>query len=818
MEKDLPVKILLVEDNPADARMIDILLTEGSFPYYQLTRRGRLAEAADLLSREEFDLLLLDLSLPDASGNEGFLALHRLNDKVPIVILTGQKKLELGQEMVRAGAQSYLNKGDLSPELLCRALQHSIERQQLICEITAKHDEIRRTQEQFRALIEGNADAILVVDDKNIICYANAEAVSIFRANGDELVGYSFEQTVVPGQSFEFTLRKTKVSLEANVAPIEWEGQQSYLVTLRNVTQRKQLEETLSKEKLFLKSIVDGVKDPIVVTDMHCQLLLKNKASLKLESIETEGVNWPFRCYEADRLRSKGCDGTGSCLISEVRKSAVPTRVVKEIEIKNAPTRYFDVNITPLYNSFGEVTGTIEASRDITDRLSVENSLRRNQEKMRFLALHDSLTGLPNRLLFKDRLQRAIIESRRNVQKLALLFLDLDRFKHINDSLGHDYGDSFLKEIAARLKKVVRESDSVARLGGDEFVVLLGDIKESRSVEIVAKKILKRLSRALKIDHHEHFPSASIGISIFPTDADSAEDLMKYSDSAMYLAKEMGRGGYQFFNAGLKAHADKMVTLETALSRAIVSDQLILHYQPQCDLKTGKTVGFEALVRWLDPVRGLIPPNDFIPVAEDTGLIIPLGEWVLNKACRDHKSWLDQGMPPMRMSVNISPRQFHHEGLLQMVQKALKTSGLKPEFLELEITESSIMYDTNHAIEVMHRLRALGIDLAIDDFGSGYSSLLRLMDFPITKLKIDRGFVKNLGDDPNSDAFTKVIISLARVLKLEVVAEGVENQEQADILIKNGCRTVQGYFYGCPQPWDQGRYPVTARDLIDAPV
>jgi len=334
----------------------------------------------------------------------------------------------------------------------------------------------------------------------------------------------------------------------------------------------------------------------------------------------------------------------------------------------------------------------------------------------------------------------------------------------------------------------------------------------------LAKKILKRLSRVLKINHHEHYPSASIGISIFPTDADTAEDLMKYSDSAMCLAKEMGRGGYQFFNEGLKAHADKMVTLETALSRAIVSGQLILHYQPQCDLRTGKTVRFEALVRWLDSVRGLIPPNDFIPVAEDTGLIIPLGEWVLHKACHGNKSWLDQGMSPMRMSVHISPRQFHHEGLLQMVQKTLKTSGLKPEFLELEITESSIMYDTNHAIEVMHRLRTLGIDLAIDDFGSGYSSLLRLMDFPITKLKIDRGFVKNLGDNPNSNAFTKVILSLVRVLKLEVVAEGVENQEQADILIKNGCRTDQRYFYGRPQPWDQGRYPVTAKDLIDAPV
>jgi diguanylate cyclase (GGDEF)-like protein len=591
-----------------------------------------------------------------------------------------------------------------------------------------------------------------------------------------------------------------------------WEDRDSYLVTLRNITRRKQLEETVNKEKAFLKSIVDGVKDPIMVTDMNCQLLLNNKASQELQVADTVTSNWHFQCYDADRLRAAGCNGDGSCLMSQVRNTGRAARATKETQSKGKPSHYFDVNITPLYNATGEVAGAIEASRNITDRMFLENSLRRNQEKMRHLALHDSLTGLPNRLLFKDRLQRAIIEARRNSQQLALLFLDMDRFKNINDSLGHNYGDNFLKEIASRLEKSVRKSDSVARLGGDEFVILLCDIANSETAGNIANKFLKKLSTSLILENQEHYPSASIGVSLFPADADNADDLMKCSDSAMYLAKDKGRGNVQFFTAELKSHADKMVTIEAALCQAIELEQLILHYQPQCDLVTGKTVGFEALVRWRDPVKGLIPPNDFIPIAEDTGLILSLGEWVLNKACQDHKLWLEQGMPPMRMSVNISPRQFHHGQLLEMVQRVLNNTGLKPEFLELEITESSIMYDAAHAIKVMHELRELGIDLAIDDFGAGYSSLLRLMDFPITKLKIDRGFIKNLGEDETSEAFTHVIMSLADILKIKVVAEGVENQEQADILIACGCKNVQGYFYGRPQPWTQEHYPTTDKD------
>jgi diguanylate cyclase (GGDEF)-like protein len=812
MSDETILKVLLIEDNPADARMVDILLADGPCKSYQLTHIERLDEALALSLHETFDVALLDLNLPDGSGMAVFKALHAQNDQLPIIILTGMEDHELGRSMVKAGAQSYLTKGDIPPEFFYNTLQHSIERQQLNSELRLKNIESERAHERFRSLIENNIDAILVIGADKTIRFANPSAELIFSANEELLVGHTFDHDLSPGKNFELHLNKTGVTLEANVATIEWNNDDCFLVTLRNITKRKQLEESVLAEKKFLNSVVNGVKDPIIVTNMDCQAILKNSASTEMEATDLGQHNWPFRCYEADRLRSEGCPGGKGCMMAQVRNTAVPARTTKEINILNGTTRYFDVNITPLQNAAGEVTGAIEASRDITDRMYLETSLRRNQEKMRHLALHDTLTGLPNRLLFKDRLQRAIIEARRNSEKLALLFLDMDRFKNINDSLGHDYGDNFLKVIATRLESSVRESDTVARLGGDEFVVLLSDIEDPGVAASIAHKFLSNLSQSLILEQQEHFPSASIGISFFPADAENAEDLMKCSDSAMYLAKEKGRGNFQFFTSDLKNRADKLVTLEAALCQAIDLDHLVLHYQPQCDLITGKTIGFEALVRWMDPIRGLVPPNDFIPIAEDTGLIIPLGEWVLNKACQDHKNWLDQGMPLMRMSVNISPRQFHHGQLLQTVKRVLKTTGLKPEFLELEITESSIMYDATHAIEVMNQLRKLGVNLAIDDFGAGYSSLLRLMDFPITKLKIDRGFVKHLGEDLNYNAFTKVIISLAEILDLEVVAEGVENQEQADILIENGCRAVQGYFYGRPQPWDQKHYPVTDKD------
>lgn len=419
---------------------------------------------------------------------------------------------------------------------------------------------------------------------------------------------------------------------------------------------------------------------------------------------------------------------------------------------------------------------------------------------MKAIALHDSLTGLPNRLLFKDRLHHSIVQARRRNKMLALLFMDLDRFKNINDSLGHSFGDIYLKEIAARLSGCVRESDTVARLGGDEFVILLEDIDSLQTVAKVAESFLANLSRPLLLEQQEFYPSASIGISTFPADADNPDDLMKCSDSAMYLAKEKGRGNYQFFTTDLKTRADKMLTLESALRQAIETDQLRLHYQPQYNMDTGKIVGLEALVRWKHPEKGLISPADFIPVAEETGLIIPLGQWVLNKACHEHQSWLSNGMPSISIAVNISPRQFHHGQILNTVKNALTQSGLAAEHLELEITESSIMYDANHAIEVMNQLRDLGVSLAIDDFGAGYSSLLRLKDFPISKIKIDQGFIRTLGEKNNTNAITRAIISLADNLRLDVIAEGVETELQASMLRNKGCQVAQGYLFSKPQP------------------
>jgi len=652
-------------------------------------------------------------------------------------------------------------------------------------------------------LAENNPDAILVVDGNNMITFANPAAEELFHFGNSELIGSPFNKSLQSGRKFELTLdskQRGKIFLEAQVSSINWNNQKASLVILRDISRHKQLEDKFTREKDYLKSVLDGLMDPITVTDCQCRIHLMNRAAEELLNTHSAETNWPLRCSNSGQKPVENCRDEALCPLAVVLRTANPTLSTWELKLKENQVRYFESQVTPLCDNRGKVLGVIEASRDITDRVMLEAGLQTNQNKMKSIALHDALTGLPNRLLFKDRLQHAIAQARRKGKMLALFFMDLDRFKDINESLGHSSGDFYLQEIASRLDGCIRESDTVARLGGDEFVVLLEDVKNRQSVAKVADGFLGNLSRTMMIEHQVLSPSASIGISLFPANADNPEDLMKCAVNAMCLAKEKGRGAYQFFTPELDQRSDKMLTLETALRRAIESEQLRLHYQPQFDMRTGKPVGFEALLRWEHPVKGAISPDDIIPVAEDTGLILPLGSWVLHHACQQHANWLRQGMPAVRMAVNISPDQFHHGMLLETVKKALLESGLDPRFLELEITESSIMLNTAHAIEVMHQLRNIGVTLAIDDFGAGFSSLLRLKDFPISKIKIDRAFIRTLGENENTHAITGAIVTLADNLGMEVIAEGVETDHQADALRRIGCHLAQGYLYGRPQP------------------
>jgi diguanylate cyclase (GGDEF)-like protein/PAS domain S-box-containing protein len=422
------------------------------------------------------------------------------------------------------------------------------------------------------------------------------------------------------------------------------------------------------------------------------------------------------------------------------------------------------------------------------------------EERVRHLAHYDGLTGLPNRSMFHQRAGHALAQARRSGKALAILFIDLDRFKNINDTLGHDAGDHVLEESAERLRGCLRESDTVGRLGGDEFVVLIEELAEPAQVALVAQKIIAAIARPFPLDAQEVHLTASIGISAFPEDSQSVEGLMKNADIAMYRAKEQGRNGYRFYSAQMNVHTLERLALESDLRRALERDEFLLHYQPKTDLGSGRIVGVEALLRWQRADGTLLPPTQFIALAEETGLIVPIGEWVLTAACTRNQAWRAQGLPPIGIAVNLSGRQFDKAGLLQDIGRVLAGSGLGPDALELEITESMVMRDPENAVSLLNELKAMRIRLSIDDFGTGYSSLAYLKRFPIDSVKIDRSFIQGLPEDGDDAAITRAIIAMAHSLRLKVIAEGVESAEQLSFLRAHGCDQMQGYLFSPPLP------------------
>lgn len=450
------------------------------------------------------------------------------------------------------------------------------------------------------------------------------------------------------------------------------------------------------------------------------------------------------------------------------------------------------LTITVIRDAQNHITHYVGVFHDIT-------TLKRSEEQIAFRAYHDAVTGLPNRLLFNDRLSMSIAHAQRNCQGLAVLFLDLDNFKNINDSLGHAMGDSLLQSFARRLSCLVREEDTVARLGGDEFIILLQSTGNPNYAVHIAKRILKSLQQPFRIKEHELYISASIGIAIFPNDGTNNESLISNADAAMYRAKEQGRNNYTLFTHSMNVKVAKRLTLENRLHKALEQGEFLLHYQPKIALCSGQVTGLEALVRWQRTRVELVPPDDFIPVAEETGLIVALGEWVLRTACTRTKQWHDEGFSNLEIAVNLSPRQFQQKNLVCMVRNILAQTGLPPRSLELELTEGAVMHNVEEAIATLQELSDLGILLSMDDFGRGYSSLYFLKRFPMNTLKIDRCFVDDIGNSDGA-SIVRTIISMSHSLNLEVVAEGVETRDQLDFLSILGCNQVQGYLLSRPLP------------------
>ncbi len=560
---------------------------------------------------------------------------------------------------------------------------------------------------------------------------------------------------------------------------------------VRNLLHQRHLQRMLELNALKLRAMLDSSMQFIGLLDTGGRVLHLNRQVHQLLGLPLEALMG----HEFWRTGLWTATPESQAIVREAITQAAlgePSRFEISHIRADGTEMVLDFSIRPVFGAEGEVAFLLPEATDVTQHKRAEENIRR-------LANFDPLTNLPNRTLFGDRVGQAIRVAERTGEPLALMFLDLDRFKHVNDTLGHDHGDKLLIAVGQRLTHTVRVQDTVSRLGGDEFVLLLPNTPAAGAM-VVAKKLLASIGQPCQIGAHEISVTLSVGVAMFPGDGKDFDSLSKAADVAMYRAKREGRNAFRFFTAEMQERSARHIQLEASLRHAIRRDELSLHYQPQIDLATGACFGVEALLRWKNPELGSISPGEFIPLAEETGLILPIGEWVLRTATRQMRAWLDAGSPLSLVAVNISAVQLRQKDLPDLVQSCLADAGLPPHHLELELTESAAFANPEMAIAMLAQLRARGCKLSIDDFGTGYSSLSYLRRIEIDKLKIDQSFVRDLGKDPGDESLVNAIISMARSLKLKTIAEGVETVEQLEYLRDQGCNEVQGYHFSKPLP------------------
>ena len=566
-------------------------------------------------------------------------------------------------------------------------------------------------------------------------------------------------------------------------------GEITHFVAVKeDITERKRQEEKLRMQERAIDSSINA----ILITDARQPgnpLIYANPAFERITGYTPEealGRNCNF-------LQGDDHDQPGIEDLRHAIRDGHEGRAVLRNYRKDGSMFWNELLISPVRDEKGQLTQFVGIINDVTERMNYEAQLEHQVN-------YDTLTALPNRNLFHDRLSQALTYSRRHGREMALAFIDLDYFKNINDSLGHNVGDQLLRQVAARFASCVREGDTVARMGGDEFVMILPDVGSEENVSVITQKVLGSIAKPFAINGHELVVSCSLGVALYPRDGKDADTLLKNADAALYRAKDLGRNNSQFYAEEMNVRAMERLTLEIDLRHALERSEFLLHYQPRVDLRTGKITGMEALVRWQHPTLGLIPPVRFIPVAEESGLIVPLGEWVLRTACAQNMAWQQAGLRPVCVAVNLSARQFRQRDLIEVITGILRETGLDPGHLELELTESLIMQNVESTIVTLNKLNAMGVKLAIDDFGTGYSSLSYLKRFPIDMLKIDQSFVRDITTDPDDASIAKTIISMAHDMKLRVIAEGVETEEQKSFLRLRHCDEMQGYFFSKPVP------------------
>ena len=666
-----------------------------------------------------------------------------------------------------------------------------------------------------RAIVDNTADAIVTFGEDGAIGTYNPAAERIFGYEPREIVGKSVA-VLIPdladpagglapekylGRRTEVVglrKRKAQFQLELSLSAMELGGQCLFVAIGHDITQRKADEEELRTQKEWLSTLTNALPDLICFKDGLGRWLVAN--AFYLDIVGLHGVDYVGRTAQELAGLSSGHQAfLMSTRDTDERawRECKPLTYEKTLKAADGSSKVFDMMKIPLFNPDGGRRGLVLVGRDITER-------KLAAARIQHLAHHDSLTELPNRVLFQERLRHALAQAKRSGWRLALMFLDLDRFKDINDTLGHHVGDLLLKAVAKRLKRCLRETDTVARLGGDEFAVILTNLDDAEGAGRVADTIIASISDPFGLEDHEVTTSTSIGITMYPGDADDADQLLKNADLAMFRSKAEGRNNYHFYVAEMDAEVQARKVVERDMRLALGTDQLELHYQPLVELESGRIIGCEALLRWRHPTRGWVAPGDFIPIIERTDLIAPLGRWILHRACLQGRDWLKDGLEPMKIAVNLSPAQFKQsQSLIGMVGDILAQTGMAPDMLQLEITEGIAMQNVDATIEVLQGLRAMGVVISIDDFGTGYSSLNYLKRFPVDKLKIDRSFVVDIGHHPDNAAVVKAIVDLGHSLGTRVNVEGVETREQLDFLLSHRVDEAQGYYFSRAVPGDE---------------
>jgi diguanylate cyclase (GGDEF)-like protein/PAS domain S-box-containing protein len=669
--------------------------------------------------------------------------------------------------------------------------------------------QIKASEANYRAIFNAMDDAIFVHDPQNgAILDANPAAVALYGYSLEELralevSGLSAGQ---PPYGQEEALEYIGQALAGSPQRFEWlakdasgrqfwvevslrlallGGQERLLAQVRDITQRKESQEQLQLAARVFENTVEG----ITVTDSQGNIRMVNPGfSLITGYAPEEVIGQNPRLLRSERHEPEFYQRMWQELVERGQWSG-------EIWNRRKSGEAYPewLNISAIRDAQGQATHFVAVFHDITE-------IKANQEQIKYQAFHDALTGLPNRALFNDRLRMSLARAKRDQGSLAVLFLDLDHFKSINDSLGHAIGDILLQEVATRLQQCLRQEDTVSRLGGDEFIIIMPDMEGPDQAVVAAQRIIEALERPFVLKGHELYVTASLGITMFPADGEGLETLVKNADMAMYRAKEQGRNTYQLYTPSMNKRVLLRQALQGDLRKALERDELTVYYQPKVELASGRVAGMEALVRWQRPDGHLVTPGKFIPLAEDTGLILPIGQMVLEKACRQAAQWARQGHQDLRLAVNLSARQFAQPQLLENVERVLEQSGLAPQSLELEITESTVMGNVQAASQVLNLLHGMGVSLALDDFGTGYSSLYYLKHFRIDVLKIDRSFVRDIPGNPEASAIAEAVVSLARSLRLQVVAEGVETYPQLGFLRALGCGYMQGFLFSRPLP------------------